>query len=192
MMPRPTEWRIQGDGKIGFPTLMHIALVVAAVVALASPSEASILGPDAAACDTQSSEVAALVTVTGFKDRSGKIRVQLYPDNDKDFLRSGKKLTAEGKVFRRVEAPTPAEGDAAICVKLPGAGRYAMAVLHDRNADGKLNVFSDGFGFPNNPKVRLGTPDVDKVAFQAGTGVTALAVRIDYLGGRPKAPKPEK
>lgn len=152
--------------------------------ATAADASIAVLGADAAACAEGSSDSAALVTVTGFKDRSGNVRVQLYPANKKDFLRSGKKLTAEGKVFRRVEAPTPADGDASICVKLPAPGHYAMAVLHDRDADGKLDVFSDGFGFPNNPKVRFGSPDVDKVAFEAEVGITKLAITIDYLGGR--------
>lgn len=164
-------------------------LLLFLVAFLAGPAEAAILGPDAGACAPEAASVAALVTVSGFKDRSGKIRVQLYPDNDKDFLRSGKKLTAEGKVFRRVDAPTPGDGDAEICVQLPAPGRYALAVLHDRDGDGKLDVFSDGYGFPNNPKVGLGAPDVDKVAFTAASGLTPLAITLDYFGGKPKADK---
>ena len=144
-------------------------------------SRAAILGPDAAACASGSHGSAVLVTVSGFKDRAGNVRVQLYSDNDKDFLRSGMKLTAEGKIFRRVEAATPADGDAAICVQLPGPGRYTLAVLHDRNADGQLNVFSDGFGFPNNPKVSFSPPKADKAAFNAGDGITALSIRLKYF-----------
>ena len=169
-----------------------VLVVLAAGLAALGPGhadETEVLGPDAAACAPESGGTAALVTVSGFKDRSGNVRLQLYPDNEKDFLRSGKKLTAEGKVFRRVETPMPADGDAVICIKLPQPGRFSMAVLHDRNADGKLNIFSDGFGFPNNPKVRLGTPDVEKVTFTAAQGLTPLAITVGYLGGRSQTAK---
>lgn len=164
-------------------------ILLALTAGLAGPVIANVSGPDAQACAADLQDVAALVTITGFKDRQGNVRLQLYPDNNKDFLRSGKKLTAEGKVFRRVEAPTPEAGDAEICIKLPGPGRYALAALHDRNADGKLNVFSDGYGFPNNPKVGLGAPDVEKVAFSATAGVLNIAITLDYFGGKPKAGK---
>lgn len=152
-----------------------------ATATVASVTVPEILGPDAAACAPQSGKAAALVIVSGFKDHTGNVRVQLYPDNDKDFLRSGRKLKAEGKVFRRVETATPADGDAAVCVQLPGKGRFTMAVMHDRNGDGKLNVFSDGYGFPNNPKVKFGAPDADNVAFDAGDGITQLAIRLRYF-----------
>ena len=65
-----------------------------------------------------------------------------------------------------------------MCVALPGPGRYAVGVLHDRNGDGKLNPFRDGFGVSNNPRLGLSKPNVAKVGFDAGVGVTSLVIKV--------------
>ena len=41
---------------------------------------------DSAACAAGSNSPAALVYFEGMKDRKGKIRLELFPANDKDFL----------------------------------------------------------------------------------------------------------
>jgi len=129
-----------------------------------------------------------LVSVTGFKDRTGNVRVELYPAVDGDFLAPRGRLREEGKTFLRLDNPAPAEGDARVCVPLPAAGDYAIAVLHDRNANSKLDVFSDGFGFANNPKLGFSKPDVAEATVSAGEGETQLTVVLNYwngLGARP-------
>lgn len=129
-----------------------------------------------------------MVSVTGFKDRTGNVRVELYPAVDGDFLAPRGKLRVEGKAFLRLDNPTPGEGDAVVCVPVPAAGEYAIAVLHDRNANSKLDVFSDGFGFANNPKLGFAKPHVSEATISAGEGETQLEVVLNYwngLGARP-------
>lgn len=136
------------------------------------------------ACPTPS----ILVSVTGFKDRTGNVRVELYPAVDGDFLAPRGKLRAEGKTFLRLDNPIPDKGDAAVCVPVPAAGDYAIAVLHDRNTNSKLDVFSDGFGFANNPKLGFAKPHVTEATVSAGEGETQLTVVLNYwngLGARP-------
>jgi len=139
-------------------------------------------------CDAAGREAVAIVTVSGFKDRTGNVRVELYPATDEDFLAPGRKLREEGKIFQRIDLPTPVDGNAVVCVGLPAEGTYAIAVLHDRNASGKLDPFSDGFGFPNNPRLGFSKPAVSKAAFTAGAGQTRLDVVLNYWNGLAASP----
>lgn len=156
----------------------------AAAVAAPAPEEAQpSLSTHDPACPADHAGPSVLVRVTGFKDRAGQLRVELYPGTAEDFLSPGRALRAAGKVFQRIDIPTPPEGDGEVCVALPAPGIYAVAVLHDRNTDGRLNPFSDGYGFPNNPRLGYGKPDVADVAFTAGEGRLALDVVLNYWNG---------
>ena len=163
---------------------MRIIVLVLAFHALAANAQsAAILGPHAEDCAAGASGTSVLVTVTGFKDRAGNLRVELYPANDADFLAPGSRLRAEGKLFDRIDLPMPLSGDAAVCVALPATGEYAISVLHDRNANGKLNPFSDGYGFPNNPRLGLSKPKVALATFKANEGGNSLRIVLNYWTG---------
>ncbi len=161
-------------------------IVVLALALLAVPAGAqtpTVLGPQAEACKADSAAPSVLVNITGFKDRSGNLRVELYPATDADFLAPGARLRAEGKVFERIDVPTPSRGVASICVAVPGPGTYALSVLHDRNANGKLNAFSDGFGFPNNPRLGTKKPKVALATFTVGAEKVQLDIVLNYVSG---------
>ncbi len=157
-----------------------------AVAKPATPTEqkmAAILGPDAATCAPDSMSVAVLVHVRGLKDTRGRVRLELYSDHAEDFLKSGAALEAQHRVFRRIDVPTPAGGQAYICMALPEPGRYSMAVLHDRNNNGKLDIMNDGFGFPGNPKLSWAKPKVQQAMFAVDSGVGHLDVLLNYVAG---------
>jgi uncharacterized protein (DUF2141 family) len=159
------------------PKIAVMAAALAAGVA-ASPAQAQeILGPDAAACRAGADGPAALVRVTGFKDRGGNLRVQLYGNNPAEFLEKGKKL-------RRVDLPVEANGDMAICVALPRFGEFAIAVRHDRDGNGKSG-WSDGGGFSGNPKLSLASvkPSFEDAVFVAKPGVQVVDVILNYRHG---------
>lgn len=65
------------------------------------------------------------------------------------------------------------------------AGRYAMSVFHDENANKKLDTFvgipKEGFGFSRNPVIRFGPPRFEKVSIELGTGFARTSVRMQYL-----------
>jgi uncharacterized protein (DUF2141 family) len=123
------------------------------------------------------------VHVTGFKDRAGQVRAELYSDSKDDFLASHRVLEAAGKIFHRIDTPTPLAGEAVICMPVPKPGRYSMVILHDRNGNGKLDGFSDGFGFPGNPKLSIGKPDVEKAVVSIGNSTVKITVVLNYLQG---------
>ncbi len=135
-----------------------------------------MLGTDAAACRPGASGTAALVTVHGFKDRDGRLRIQDYTGEKGEYLESGKYL-------RRQEMPVTTAGDVTVCLTLPGPGRYVIVALHDRNEDGKLSIFGDGIGFSNNPRLGLSKPDAEKTLFTAERGVTPVRIVLNYLRG---------
>jgi uncharacterized protein (DUF2141 family) len=65
------------------------------------------------------------------------------------------------------------------------AGRYALSVVHDENANRKLDTFAgiptEGFGFSRNPVVRFGPPRFDKVSIELAAGFARTSVRMQYL-----------
>jgi uncharacterized protein (DUF2141 family) len=156
-------------GRIGFSALL--ATVASPVLA-----NAPILGQDASACMAGASDSAVLVRVTGFKTRTGGLRVQLYGSNPDDFLAKGKKL-------RRVDLPVTPEGPMAVCIKAPGEGDYAIAVRHDVDGN-KRSSWNDGGGFSRNPHLSLFSykPRLKQVVFHVA-GQTSIDVILNYRRG---------
>jgi len=141
------------------------------------------LGKAQAQCRSPETGPSFLVTVQGLKDRRGLLKLEIYPDDDDDFLADDNKLIAAGKVFRRVEVPTPASGPVRLCIRVPSAGRYAVSLLHDRDANRKFGLSSDGIGFAGNPKLGWSKPDADAASADAGSGPTPIKIVMNYRHG---------
>jgi uncharacterized protein (DUF2141 family) len=158
-------------------------LVRAACLALplffAGTPAAAQLGPDAAACRSGGGATgsAILVNVNGFRERTGSVRVNVYGSNPSRFL-------ARGQYVRQVNVPVTGGGPMRICVAVPSAGRYAVAVRHDLDGNGRSG-WSDGGGFSRNPSVSLLSlrPSYDSVAFNVGRGVADVNVTLLYRYG---------
>ena len=141
------------------------------------------LGKAEAACRPNETGPAVLVLVTGLKDREGRIKAELYPANDADFLADDNVLIMAGKAFRRVEMPVPPSGPVQLCLRIPAPGAYALTVLHDRDANRKFGLATDGVGFSGNPKLGLSKPRAASARFVAGGGLTPVTVRMNYRRG---------
>jgi uncharacterized protein (DUF2141 family) len=154
--------------------MLSTAAAVLAFVAPATAAEAA-LGPDAASCRAGSGQPAVLVNVSGFKSRSGRVRVQIY--NSSNFLVKGQRV-------RRIDLPVTG-GTMPICVALPGPSTYAVAVRHDADGDNRSGDWSDGGGFSRNPKLSLLKlkPSFSQVAIPVGKGVRAVNVVLNYRQG---------
>ena len=65
------------------------------------------------------------------------------------------------------------------------AGRYAVMIFHDENAnhrlDKMLGVPREGFGFSRDPVIRFGAPHFDKVVIPLGGGINRAEVHLQYL-----------
>jgi len=155
----------------------------------ASLASSPDLGIAAGRCRTPETGPAFLVDVTGLKDRAGRLKLELYPANDADFLADDNILISAGKPFARVEASTPQDGPVQLCIRAPHAGRYALSLLHDRNSDRRFQLSTDGIGFSNNPKLGWSKPGADRVAVDVGDAPRRIAIVMNYrhgLGMRPE------
>jgi len=158
-----------------------IPLLLAAGPALKSTPD---LGKAEGRCRPGESGPALLVEAVGMKDRTGNMKLEVYPSNEKDFLADDNILVAAGKTFRRVEVPVPQSGAVVLCVRIPGPGTYAVSVLHDRNTDRRFNWKIDGIGFSGNPKLGWSKPNYRKSSVSVSSGgVSRIAVTMNYKNG---------
>lgn len=153
------------------------AAAFAIAVTVAQPGSAqAALGPDAPSCRSGSGRPALLVNVNGFKARTGNIRVNVYGSDPSKFL-------ARGQYVRQINLPVTRAGAMPICVAVPRAGTYAVAVRHDVDGDGK--DWGDGGGFSRNPRLSLTSlrPRYQNVAVSVGQGVLGVNVVLNYRFG---------
>lgn len=153
---------------------IKVAAAALAALASAGPAEAAY-GPDVSACAAGSRRPAVLVNVSGFKARQGRVRVQIY--NSQNFLVKGQRVA-------RVDVPVVAP-NMPVCVPLPAAGTYAVAVRHDVNGNNKSGDWSDGGGFSRNPRISFMhlKPSFGEVAVPVGNGPRAVSVVLNYRNG---------
>jgi uncharacterized protein (DUF2141 family) len=156
------------SGVLGLPLALAFA---------AAPGAAQAMGPDAAACRAGSGQPAVLVNVNGFKAHTGSVRVNVYGSDPARFLE-------RGQYVRQINVPVTRAGTMPICVALPSAGRYAVAVRHDANGSGSSD-WNDGGGFSRNPRVTLVNrrPRYENVAINVGRGVVPVNITLLYRFG---------
>lgn len=116
------------------------------------------------------------VEITGLRNAKGE--VQLCVTMRPEFLDCEEDPAALTAQMATIEvAPVTFEA-------LP-TGTYAVLVLHDENANGKLDkmlgIPKEGFGFSGNPKIRMGPPKAHSVRFELGPGEVEQHVKMKYL-----------
>ncbi|MCM8730499.1 DUF2141 domain-containing protein [Hephaestia sp. GCM10023244] len=157
-------------------------LLAAALALPAAASAAAPVGEDAAACAAGKGP-AVLVKVSGLRDRTGRMKLELYPANEDDWLEHRTVLQAAGKTFRRVWADVPANGAVAMCIKVPKPGRYGLVFTHDRDGKNKFNFRQDGAGVPSNRKLGRAKPKLADGVIDVGAGVKTINITVQYLHG---------
>jgi hypothetical protein len=88
-----------------FFSLMASPLLVAATL-----QSAPGLGTVEGRCRSNELGPSFIVNVAGLKDRTGKLKLEVYPAKESDFLEDDNVLISAGKTFRRVEQSVPASG----------------------------------------------------------------------------------
>ena len=123
------------------------------------------------------------VNVLGLKDRTGELKLELYPANEADFLKDDRDLIRQGKVFRRVRVPTPAAGPVSLCIRTPSPGVYALLLTHNRDGRNKFNFWEDGAGMPSNLRIGRARPKLAMARIAVPDGVVTTDIRAQYLRG---------
>jgi uncharacterized protein (DUF2141 family) len=64
-------------------------------------------------------------------------------------------------------------------------GDYVLAVIHDENANNKVDTFMgiprEGVGFSRNPAMIFGPPGYDAAKFHVASGANELSVKLKYF-----------
>ena len=164
------------------PACGAAAIGVALLTAGAPAAGQQVRGEDAQACIAGTGP-AIRVNIVGLKDRRGRLKLELYPGREEDYLKDDHDLKREGKFFGRSFAETPASGAVVLCIKAPRPGTYGLFFTHDRDGKNKFNFWQDGAGFPSNRKMGRSRPKVADGLVQVGSGVTTVTIHAQYLRG---------
>ena len=154
-----------------------VPVMMLAAPAAADPREAR---PDDPTCRV-GGKPAVQVRVTGLKNGSGKVRVQAYGPGPANYLK-------KGAWAGRVDVPLGGRRSLDICLPLPAAGSYSVAVRHDANAN-KKSDWNDGGGFSRNPRLGLTSkPSFAETAIRVGNAPARIGVVLNYRQGLRVAP----
>jgi uncharacterized protein (DUF2141 family) len=159
---------------------LHLGMIFGLTGAMALPAllSAAVLGPAPAMC-ASGGEPSILVRASGFKSRTGTVRVRTFGGSPSTYF-------DKRKALKRVEYPMPASGAVEICMPVPAAGVYAVDVRHDINNNNDTDR-SDGIGASGNPKISLFSilfgrkPDAKQVQVTVGKGTAIVPVVVRYL-----------
>jgi uncharacterized protein (DUF2141 family) len=118
------------------------------------------------------------LTVEKVRSSKGTIKAELYGSKAKKTLAKSQKLDRI-----RVKAR---QGETHLCLNAPVQGNYSVVIYHDENNNKKfdrnfIGIPKEGFGFSNNPTIRLGLPEQDEILFKVEDGKTNLLISVVYL-----------
>lgn len=121
------------------------------------------------------------VQIENLKNQSGQVCLSLF-SSSKGFPSDGSR--AERSQCVKLSSRDPLQ------VTFPNLrpGTYAVAVLHDANADNRMNrnafgIPTEGFGFSRNPAIVTGAPKFSEAAVIVAGPDTVLQIRMNYLFG---------
>jgi uncharacterized protein (DUF2141 family) len=145
-------------------------------------ASALLLGASASASESPVATAPAIsasidIVITGLRSEKGNVLVCLstdpkyFPDCGKDAKARKMKVSAARAGNIQIEGVKP--------------GTYAVALIHDENANGKMDMRlflpREGFGFSRNPKIRMGPPKFESSQFVVGEEDAHYAVKMNYI-----------
>jgi uncharacterized protein (DUF2141 family) len=117
------------------------------------------------------------VSVSGLRSAKGNVLICLTA-NPKFFPDCGKDPNAMKQSVAAARA-----GTVQFSAIVPGT--YALALVHDENANNKMDVAlfipKEGFAFSRNPAVVFGPPKFAAAAFAIGAGTSVQRVTMKYM-----------
>jgi uncharacterized protein (DUF2141 family) len=118
------------------------------------------------------------VTVGGLRSAKGVVRACMTGDAARF-----PKCAGDAAAHRLV---VPASTNLTLTFRGVAPGRYAIALLHDENDNGRADralgmVPKEGFGFSRDAPVRMAPPKYADAAFAVDAEDLSLAIRMRYL-----------
>ena len=117
------------------------------------------------------------VDVSGISSKKGEILAVLF-STEIGFPNDA------SKAFKTAKA-VPVNGKAILQFSQIPDGKYAIALFHDINGDGKLNtnmlgIPKEGYGVSNNIRNLFSAPGFEESSFRHGKTKTNLSITIQY------------
>ena len=176
-MTPPTAWSLWSLASLVFALAFALVFVGIKLIELEKPltkpsatCKYLLIAGIALACGFGSAATLT-VTVTNVASDAGQIRVAVYDE--------ATWLDREQRIARQFLAPTSATVSATFEVP---AGTYAVAVLHDVNENGRMDVRmmrpKEPFGFSNGVVPRFGPPKFQDSAFEIADEDVALTIEL--------------
>ncbi len=118
------------------------------------------------------------ITVTGLRSSEGVVRACITSNPDQFPKCRGDAAS--------ISIVKPAAATVTLTFHDIKAGRYAVALLHDENNNGKADrafmmMPKEGFGFSRDAKVKMGPPKFDEAAFDVTGGAMKQTIRMRYM-----------
>jgi uncharacterized protein (DUF2141 family) len=138
--------------------------------------------PVALAEGEKAQETALTVEVTGLRNTKGSVVYSIFSGPD-GFPDKGAKALASGSCAITDDKD---EKTARFVVPKLAPGVYAVTLFHDENSNGKLDtktfgIPKEGFGFSNDPKIRMGPPRFKDTSFAITGAGPERIVRIKVV-----------
>lgn len=130
---------------------------------------------DQSECGTAAYSI--LVTIRDVRESVGTITADLHGDDPEKFL-------GKGQYLDRVRVPA-IKGETLMCIAVPSAGVYAIALYQDEDTNKKfdknwIGLPAEPFGLSNDPKIRLATPKHKEVAFTVEGPLTPVTATLHH------------
>ena len=118
------------------------------------------------------------IAVTGLRSGEGVVRACMTADET-----VFPKCRSDAKSYRVV---VPATGKVRLTFHDVMPGRYAIALLHDENNNGKADrammmMPKEGFGFSRDAPVKMGPPSFDAASFKVDGKPLSQTIRMRYM-----------
>jgi uncharacterized protein (DUF2141 family) len=121
---------------------------------------------------------ALTVELEGLHSQKGQVCLSVF--------NSSRGFPAQGANALKSQCAEINEGVVRVTFEGLRSGSYAVAVLHDENADNQANrnrfgIPTEGFGFSRNPTILTGAPKFADAAFLAVGAQTTIQIKMTYL-----------
>lgn len=156
---------------------LGLALFAAPLVIAAVPLPQTPSHPQGPAPANLAAPTSILVEIDGLRSNRGQILAcmtanpKTFPDCQKD--PNARHLTvpaANGETVRFNDVPQ---------------GRYAIALFHDENGNGRMDKMmmlpKEGFGFSRDAPLQFGPPRFGAASFQVGPTQIRTAIKVRYI-----------
>lgn len=153
----------------------RLVLALIPVSAAMAPANAG----DSSVASSLPPTVEVRVSVTDLRSSKGVVRACMTP-----LPGHFPKCRGDAAAYRKVLAAADETLEFSFTGVRPG--RYAIALLHDENGNGKADrvlgmMPREGFGFSRDAPVRMAPPKFEDAAFEVAAGPVSQTIRMRYM-----------